>query len=123
MWVLGLGVAGVLVAATLGPFVLALVYRPDFASNGGLLVAIMGVAALGYIGIALGYALTAARAFDAQVLLLFLVAASCGAASWLLVPRFDLRGAVMALAIAACLQIGGQLMLLSRAVHRMADPR
>lgn len=123
LWVFGLGLAGVLVAYAIGPPVLALVYRREFAAGGGLLVAIMAAAALGYIGIALGYALTAARAFDAQVPLLCVVAATCGAASWLLTPRFGLRGGALALAIAAAVQIGGQTLLLSRALHRMAVPR
>jgi O-antigen/teichoic acid export membrane protein len=123
VWVLALGIAGIVVAATLGPFILPLVYRPEFAADTGLLVGVMGAAALAYIGAALGYALTAARAFDSQVPLLCGVAASCGISSWLLTPRYGLRGAVMALAIAACVQIGGQALLLSRAVHRMAVSR
>jgi O-antigen/teichoic acid export membrane protein len=120
LWVLGLGIAGVLVAATLGRTVLALVYRREFAEHAGLLVGIMAAAAFGYLGIALGYALTAARAFDAQVPLLCGVAATCGLASWLLTPKFGLGGGVIALALAAGVQIAGQALLLRRAVHRMA---
>ena len=122
-WVFALGVAGVLAAAAIGPTILALVYRREFATYAGLLVGVMGAATLGYVGIALGYAITAARAFDAQVPLFCLVAASCGAASWLLVPRFGLRGAVAALALAASVQIGGEALLLSRALNRMAAAR
>jgi O-antigen/teichoic acid export membrane protein len=122
-WVFGLGLAGVAAALALGPTLLALLYRGDFATYSGLLVAVMGAATLGYVGIAMGFAITAARAFDAQVPLFCLVAAVCGAASWLLVPRFGLSGAVMALGLAACAQIAGEAVLLGRALNRMAAAR
>ena len=98
---------------------LRLVYRPEYAVHSGLLVAFMGAAVAGYVAIALGYVITAARAFNAQAPLFCGVAASCGLASWLLVPRFGLRGAVLALALAALVQIGGEALILVRAVHRM----
>ncbi|MCX6633458.1 MAG: lipopolysaccharide biosynthesis protein [Candidatus Solibacter sp.] len=114
-----LGVAGVMVAAVFGETILGLLYRPEYAAYGGLLVAVMGAAIPGYVAIALGYAITATRAFDAQVPLFCVVAASCGGASWLLVPRFGLRGAALSLAIAASLQIGGEGWILARAMHRI----
>ena len=117
--VCALGVAGVIVAAVFGETVLGAVYRPEYAAYGGLLVAVMGAAIPGYVAIALGYAITAARAFDAQVPLFCVVAASCGAASWLLVPRFGLRGAALSLAIAATVQIGGEALILARAMRRI----
>ena len=117
--VCALGVGGVVVAAAFGETILGVVYRPEYAAHGGLLVALMGTAIPGYVAIALGYAITAARAFDAQVPLFCVVAASCGCASWLLVPRFGLRGAAVSLAIAASVQIGGEALILARAMHRI----
>ena len=117
--VCALGVAGAAVAAAFGETILGVVYRPEYARHGGLLVAVMGAAIPGYVAIALGYAITAARAFDAQAPLFCLVAASCGSASWLLVPRFGLRGAAVSLAIAASVQIGGEALILARAVRRI----
>jgi len=114
-----LGVAGVVVAAAFGATILGAVYRPEYAARGGLLVAVMAAAIPSYIAAALGYAITAARAFDAQVPLFCVVAASCGAASWLLVPRFGLRGAAVSLAIAAVAQIGGEALILARAMRRV----
>jgi O-antigen/teichoic acid export membrane protein len=118
-FVCALGVAGVVVAAVLGATILGAVYRPEYAARGSLLVAIMGAAIPSYIAAALGYAITAARAFDAQAPLFCVVAASCGAASWLLVPRFGLRGAAVSLAIAASVQIGGEALILARAMRRI----
>ena len=117
--VFALGVAGILVAALFGKVVLRVLYRPEYAAYSGLLVAVMSAAALGYIAIALGYVITSARAFNAQAPLFCAVAASCGLASWLLVPRFGLVGAVLALAVAALVQIGGGALILSRACHAM----
>jgi O-antigen/teichoic acid export membrane protein len=119
-WVLALGIAGMATAYVLGPMILAILYRGEFAAYSDLLVGLMGAATLGYVGIALGFAITAARAFDAQVPLFCVVAATCGAASWVLVPLFGLPGAVAALGAAACVQIGGEALLLSSALSRMA---
>ena len=115
---LALGVAGVLGAALLGRLVLRLLYRPEFEVYGGLLTGVMGAAVLGYVANALGYAVTSARAFDAQLPLFCAVAGTCGFAAWLLIPRFGLFGAPMALAAAACVQICGELGILARAMRR-----
>jgi O-antigen/teichoic acid export membrane protein len=117
--VLGLGLAGVMAAAVLGKMVLALAYRPEYAGYSRLLLGLMGAAIPGYVAAALGYAVTAARAFDPQVPLFCGVAASSACASWLLVPRFGLAGAALALAVAAAAQIGGQTLILKRALRRL----
>jgi O-antigen/teichoic acid export membrane protein len=117
--VLLLGASGVLVAMFLGKFVLRLIYRPEYGAHSGLLVAVMGAATLSYLAIALGYAVTGARVFRAQMPLFCAVAACCGVASWLLVPKLGLYGAVLALALASSLQIAGQLLILVWAIRRM----
>jgi hypothetical protein len=45
------------------------------------------------------------------------VALACAAAAWTLVPRFGLYGAPIALAIAAAVQIAGELLILGRALR------
>ncbi len=112
-----LGAAGVAGAALLGRTVLRLVYRPEYESHSGLLIGVMLAAIVTYLASMLGYVITSARAFDAQLPLFALVAAACAAAAWLLVPRFGLYGAPMALAIAAAVQIAGELLILGRAVR------
>jgi O-antigen/teichoic acid export membrane protein len=114
-----LGLAGVAGAVLLGRAVLTLAYRPEYAAYGGLLVGVMGAAIPGYLAAAMGYAVTAARAFDAQVPMFCVVAASSGCASWYLVPHFGLAGAAMAMAVAAVAQIGGQTLILRRALRRL----
>jgi len=114
-----MGLAGVAGAALLGQWVLTLAYRPEYAAYSGLLVGVMAAAVPGYMAVVLGYAVTAARAFDAQVPLFCFVAAACGCVSWLLVPRFGLAGAAMAMAVAALAQICGQSLILWRALRQL----
>ncbi|MCC6264005.1 MAG: lipopolysaccharide biosynthesis protein [Bryobacterales bacterium] len=117
-FVAGLGLAGAVVAELIGGFVLRWLYRPEFAAYQPLLVAAMGAGALSYLAIALGYAVTSARIFRAQLPLFAASAAGCGVASWLLVPRYGLYGGVLALALAALLQIVGQCWILRGALRR-----
>jgi O-antigen/teichoic acid export membrane protein len=113
-----LGVAGVLAAAVFGSFVLGLVYRPSYSAYADLLVRVMAAGALSYVAITLGYVITSARAFVAQAPLLAMVAGASGAGSWVLVPRLGLNGAVLALAIAYAVQIGGEVIILRHAMRR-----
>ncbi len=117
-FMLALGLAGVVVAELIGGFVLRCLYRPEFAAYQPLLVAAMGAGTLAYLAIALGYAVTSARIFRAQLPLFAASAAVCGVASWLLVPRWGLYGGVVALALAALLQILGQCWILRGALRR-----
>ncbi|MCL4782716.1 MAG: hypothetical protein KJZ70_06755 [Bryobacterales bacterium] len=113
-----LGLAGIAVAAVIGGVVLRWLYRPEFSAYQPLLVAAMGAGTLSYVAIALGYSVTSARIFRAQMPLFAVSAGGCGVASWLLVPRMGLYGAVLAVALAALLQIAGQCWILLRALRR-----
>lgn len=117
----GLGLAGMLAAYLVGSTVLSLAYRPEYAAYSGLLTGVMGAAIPAYVAGVLGYAVTAARAFDAQVPLFAAVAATCGAVSWVLAPRLGLAGAVVALGIASTVQVGGQLLILRHALGRRRE--
>jgi len=112
------GTAGVLFAALAGKDFLRLAYSADYVSHAGLLVTVMVAGIFVYVAVLLGYVVTSARAFLSQMPLLALVAATSAGASWLLVPSMGLAGAAVAVALAACLQIGGQLLILSRALRR-----
>lgn len=113
-----LGAAGMLCAWWLGDLLLTLLYRPEFASYSGLLTAAIGAGTLSYLAIALGYAVTSARVFSAQTPLFALAAVCCGVASWLLVPVYGLPGGVLAIALAAVVQIAGQVLILIWAFRR-----
>jgi O-antigen/teichoic acid export membrane protein len=117
-----LGAAGVGVAIVLGRFALGLLYGPAYAAYAGLLVWLMASALIGYIGGALGYVITSARAFTAQAPLFAAVAASAWIVSWLLVPRLGLKGAAVALGAQSLVQAGGSLLILRRAWRKRPLP-
>ena len=116
---LALGVAGVAAAMLAGAPVLRILYSPEYAGLAPLLVQVMVAAIPVYGAGVLGYVVTSARAFDAQLPLFCAAAASCGLAAWLLVPRFGLAGAPMALALSACVQIAGEIAILARTIRRL----
>jgi O-antigen/teichoic acid export membrane protein len=116
-----LGVAGVLVSALLGGFLLRVVYHPDYARYGGLLVGVMAAGICVYVAVVLGYVITSARSFLVQMPLLGTVAATSAIASWLLVPHLGLNGAVLAVAIAASVQIAGEVLILRGALRRVEE--
>ena len=112
------GVAGVLFAAVAGQGFLRLAYSAEYAANAGLMVVLMGAGVLVYLAVLLGYVITSARSFLVQLPLLILVASAAAAANWLLVPSMGLTGAAVSIALAAGLQIGGQLLILHRTLRR-----
>jgi O-antigen/teichoic acid export membrane protein len=114
----GIGIAGVAAAALFGGFLLRLIYRPEMERYSGILVATMAAGALSYAASMLGYVLTSARIFDAQLPLLGMAALACGAVSWVLAPRVGLAAAPIAMAVAAGVQVAGELTLLRRALGR-----
>ncbi len=114
-----LGAAGVAAAALVGAPLLRSLYRAEYARQADLLTQVMAAAIPAYAAGILGYVVTSARAFDAQLPLFCISAATCGAAAWLLVPRFGLAGAPLALAAASCVQICGEAIILAHALRRM----
>jgi O-antigen/teichoic acid export membrane protein len=118
-----LGVAGVSGAFLLGAPLLRLLYRDEYAQYSGLLAGLMFAGIPIYLASTLGYVITSVRAFDAQLPLFALVAATCVIASWLLISRYGLAGAPMALAAAACVQALGELAILRGAFRRVEHTR
>ena len=119
---LAIGAAGVILAATAGSHLLRTLYRSDFQAHGALLVQMMVAAAMVYVASVLGYVITSARSFLAQMPLLAAVAATSAVASWFLVPIMGLNGAAVAVAVTASVQVVGELLILRRALARMGHP-
>jgi O-antigen/teichoic acid export membrane protein len=114
-----LGVAGVAVALVAGRFLLALIYRPEYAPYRDLLAGVMAASIAQYVAITLGYALTSARSFAAQIPLLSAAAGTTAVVSFVLTPRLGLAGAAVALAAAGCVQTAGAAWLLRGVLRRM----
>jgi O-antigen/teichoic acid export membrane protein len=115
---LALGVVGVAGAMVAGGFALRLFYRAEYGAYGRVLAELMGAAALVYVAAALGFVITSARSFLAQMPLLALVVATSTVAGWLLVPVMGLSGAALAVAAGASVQIAGELLILRQTVRR-----
>jgi O-antigen/teichoic acid export membrane protein len=113
-----LGATGVAVAWLMGGWALRLVYGPQFAQFQPLLVWAMAVAVVNYAAGTLGYVITSARAFAVQAPLFAAVAATSAAASFALVPRFGMAGALIALAAAWLVQAAGAYAILRSALRR-----
>ena len=114
-----LSMIGVLIAAVgvpltflVGRPLLTLLYRPEYADHVGLLALFVGIAGLGTIGTFLFCGLTAAREFRSQVPVYLTATLIVIAGSALLVPRWGLSGAGIALFFSAItLTLGGLWMI------------
>ena len=114
----GLGLCAVACAVTLGRWTLALMFRPEYAGYAWLLTALMAAGAIGYMASLLGYAVTAARSFRAQMPLFVVVTAVTLLASALLIPAYGLAGAAMASGISSTVQLVGLAFLFLRLTAR-----
>jgi O-antigen/teichoic acid export membrane protein len=88
-----------------GDRLLTILYTPEYARQGNLFVILALTAGLNSIGCFLVYALTAARQFRVQLPISLLCTLNTFICSALLVPRFRLTGAAMALACSSALLI------------------
>ncbi len=114
-----LGVGGAAGAAVAGPQVLTILFRPEYAAHSDVLVTLAMAAAAAYVASLLGYAITACRCFREQVPLQIASVAAGALACALLIPRYGLHGAAIALAAASVVQIAGELVVLRGALGRV----
>ena len=113
-----LGVCGIIVARLAGREILTLLFRVEYAEYAYLLPWLMVAASLGYVAQCLGFGMTAARYYKPQILLFVLTNLSVGMASYWLVPRQGLEGAVFALLISTIVQLLGSVMILLIGMRR-----
>lgn len=113
-----LGACAVACAIWLGPWVMRLVFRPEYAQHNELLVALMIAGGASYVASMAGYAVTAARSFQPQapVFAVAAVAALAGCA-WL-VPSHGLIGAAWAVGISSAVQLAGLALIFLRVIWR-----
>jgi O-antigen/teichoic acid export membrane protein len=99
-----LGVAGVVLSAVAGRWILELLYRREFGSGAPILVGLSAAAGIGFVASLLGYSLTAARVLTVQPALLAIALTTLVAGCAVLVPRYGGAGATMALIVASTVQ-------------------
>jgi len=114
-----LGVSGLGLTLLAGRPVLAIVYRPQYAEHVDLLLVMVATASLNAIASFLGFAMTAARCFRAQLPVMGATLATTFALTLALVPHCGLMGAGYALFIAAAVQCAASYLVLNAALGRM----
>jgi len=101
----GLGVCGMLISKFAGREILTLLFRPEYADRADLLPWIMAAGAVLFMAQFVGFGMTAAGFYHSQVYLNILANASLLAACYWLVPGKGLLGAILAMLIAAIVQL------------------
>ncbi len=114
-----LGGAGVLVSLIAGQQILTFLYQPEYAKYADVLVWLMVAAGIRYVSSFLVYGMTAARYFRIQMPLYTLVTGTSATACLWFIPNSGLRGAAIALMIAAIVQAGISLAVILHALHKL----
>ena len=117
---LGIAGAGVILAIMFGHAILRLLYGPVYATHIALLILLIATSAVTAVAAFLGFGLTAARQFRAQVPIIAVTVATCTAFAVALTPRWGLMGSGFAVLIAASVQVLGSLIVLWNAIRHSA---
>lgn len=114
-----LGGAAILVTVIAGREILNLLYTPEYAEHKNLFVWMMAIAGINYVSWFLGEGMTAARYLRIQMPISILAFGSSSITCFYLVPISGLRGAVIALTIAAIVQLSISCGVVFHAIHRL----
>jgi O-antigen/teichoic acid export membrane protein len=117
----GLGVCGMLISKFAGREILAFLFRPEYAERADLLPWIMAAGAVLFMAQFLGFGMTAAGLYHSQVYLNFLADVGLVAACYWLVPGKGLLGAILAMLIAAAVQLVASAIILAAAMRTKAN--
>jgi O-antigen/teichoic acid export membrane protein len=113
----GLGVCGMLISKFAGREILTLLFRPEYAERADLLPWIMAAGAVLFMAQFLGFGMTAAGFYHSQVYLNILANISLVAACHWLVAGKGLLGAILAMLIAAVVQLVASAVILAAAMR------
>jgi O-antigen/teichoic acid export membrane protein len=108
----GIGVCGMIISRLAGREILTILFRPEYAERADLLPWIMAAGAVLFMAQFLGYGMTAAGFYHSQVILNVLGNVSLVAACYFLVARYGLLGAILAMLIAAIVQLAASAIIL-----------
>ena len=115
---LSAGLLGVLGAFFLGKDILRILFTPAYAEYSWLLVLMMTVGTLYGISNAIGYGVTATRAFREQLWPNILGTSACLVAAYILIPRYGIAGTVYTLMLATTVSTVGLLIVLVKQLRR-----
>lgn len=112
-----LGIGGVLLIQFAGRPILTLLYRPEYANYISVFLWLGVATGLLLISGILGYGVNAVRHFRIQMLVSIVVVVITAAACGVMIPRWHLTGAAMAITLAAILQIAANAAVISFALR------
>jgi O-antigen/teichoic acid export membrane protein len=95
-----------------GREILTILFRPEYAERADLLPWMMAAGGALFMAQFLGFGMTAAGYYNSQVMLNILANVSLFAACYWLVARQGLLGAILAMLIAAIVQLAGSALVL-----------
>jgi O-antigen/teichoic acid export membrane protein len=114
-------VAGYIVSNFAGREILTILFRPEYAEAAGLLSWTMVAGGVLFMAQFLGFGLTAANFYRSQVVLNIVANLCLLAACYWFVHRQELLGAILAMLIAAVVQLAGSVIILLVGVPRQAS--
>jgi O-antigen/teichoic acid export membrane protein len=117
----GLGVCGMLISKFAGREILTLLFRPEYAERADLLPWTMAVGAVLFMAQFLGFGMTAAGFYHSQVYLNILANVTLVATCYWLVAGKGLLGAILAMLIAAIVQLVTSAVILAAAMRTRAN--
>jgi O-antigen/teichoic acid export membrane protein len=116
-----IGVCGAIVSKLAGREILTVLFRPEYAERADLLPWIMIAGGILFMAQFLGFGMTAAGFYNSQVVLNILSNVSLLVASYMLIARRGLLGAILAMLIAAVVQLIGSAMALGMGMRKHAQ--
>src|SRR5229473_3855783 len=116
-----IGLSGMVISKFAGREILAILFQPEYAERADLLPWIMLAGGVLYMAQFLGFGLTAAGFYNSQVILNILANLSLLAACYWLIARQGLLGAILAMLIAAIVQLAASVMILVAAMRKHAN--
>jgi O-antigen/teichoic acid export membrane protein len=108
----GLGVCGMIISKLAGHEILTILFRSEYAERADLLPWTMAAGGVLFMAQFLGFGMTAAGYYNSQVILNIFANLSLIAACYWLVAKQGLLGVILAMLIAAIVQLAGSAMIL-----------
>ena len=118
-----ISVSGMILSKLVGREILTLLFRPEYAERADLLPWMMAAGGVLFMAQFLGFGMTAAKFYKPQVALNIAANLSLFLACYWLVERRGLLGAILAMLIAAIVQLVGSIVVLLRVVQLHARMR
>jgi O-antigen/teichoic acid export membrane protein len=114
---LAIGISAIVLIWLAGHQILLLIYRPEYAERTSVFLWLGLSSGISYVASLLGYAMTAARYFRAQLPVFLITTVVTAVGCTIFVPQYQLFGAAIAMILAAICQAIGSAMVITHALQ------